>query len=139
MQDHLIYWPVLAQIALPIIVLLINGVRKSADVKAGIADREKSAMDNEAWSKPVVLTSKNLANQFQFPVVFYILCLILASTHSVSVLALVFAWAFVATRWVHAYVHLTSNYVPIRMRVFITGIVCLIALFVITVLAVASL
>jgi len=139
MQNHLIYWPLLAQAALPIIVLLINGVRKSADVKAGIADREKSAMNNEAWSKPVILTSKNLANQFQFPVIFYVLCFILASTHSVSVLALVFAWVFVATRYCHAYVHITSNYVPIRMRVFLVGIVFLIALFVITALAVANL
>lgn len=139
MQNHLIYWPVLAQLALPIVVLLINGARKANDVKAGVADREKAAMDNEAWSKPVILTSKNLANQFQFPVIFYVLCLILASTHSVSVLALILAWAFVVTRWVHAYVHLTSNYVPIRMRVFIIGIFILIALFVITLLSLANL
>jgi len=73
MAKHLIYWPVLAQLLVPILILLLNGKRKSADVKSGQFDRERAAMDNEAWSRPVVLTSKNLANQFQLPVIFYVL------------------------------------------------------------------
>ena len=73
MAKHLIYWPVLAQLLVPILILLLNGKRKSADVKSGQFDRERAAMDNEARSRPVVLTSKNLANQFQLPVIFYVL------------------------------------------------------------------
>ena len=109
MAKHLIYWPVLAQLLIPILVLLLNGKRKSADAKSGQFDREKAAMDNEAWSRPVVLTSKNLANQFQLPVIFYVLCLILASLNTVTMVTLVVAWFFVATRYVHAYVHVSTN------------------------------
>jgi len=139
MENHLIYWPVLAQLIIPLLVLLLNGKRKSADVKSGLFDREKAAMDNEAWSKPVVLTSKNLANQFQLPVIFYTLCLILAGIDAVSVVTLVTAWIFVITRYIHAYVHVTTNYVPVRMRVFVIGAIDLMLLFILSVAAMIGL
>ena len=138
MEKQLIYWPVMAQLLIPILVLLLNGKRKSVDVKSGNFDREKAAMNNEAWSKPVVLTSKNLANQFQLPVIFYVLCLILANIDAVTMTILVVAWIFVVTRYVHAYVHVSTNYVPARMRVFLLGALFLFVLFVLTAWALAS-
>ena len=139
MAMQLIYWPVMAQLLIPILVLLLNGKRKSADVKSGNFDREKAAMNNEAWSKPVVLTSKSLANQFQLPVIFYVLCLVLASIDAVTMTILVVAWIFVVTRYVHAYVHVSTNYVPVRMRVFLLGALSLVVLFGLTVMALANL
>jgi hypothetical protein len=135
MQDHLIYWPVLAQILIPVAVLMLNGKRKSADVQAGSFDREKAAMDNEAWSKPTVLTSKNLANQFQFPVIFYVLCLILANLGAVNKVTLTVAWLFVAARCLHAYVHVSTNNVPVRLRAFIVSVLMLLVLIGLTVAA----
>ncbi len=135
MTAHLIYWPVLVQVMIPLIVLLVNAKRKAADVKAGAADLKKAALDNEAWSLPVVLTSKNLANQFQIPVLFYVVCFILASLDAVSIPVLAAAWAFVLSRCVHAYVHVTSNYVPMRMRSFIVGVVVLFVMIVMSALA----
>ena len=135
MNSHLIYWPVLAQLSIPLVVLMLNGKRKAGDAKSGNVDREKAAMDNEAWSKPTVLTSKNLANQFQFPVVFYVLCLLLSSLNAVSTGVLVVAWLFVVARLVHAYVHVTTNYVPIRFRAFLVSMVLLLGLFGLTIAA----
>ena len=138
MARHLIYWPVLAQILIPVLVLLLNGMRKNDDVKSGSFDRERAAMDNEAWSMPVVLTSKNLANQFQLPVIFYVLCLILATLDAVNILTLVVAWLFVITRYVHAYVHVSTNYVPNRLRAFLLGVFFLLLLFGLTVSALSG-
>ena len=42
------------------------------------------------------------------------------------------AWAFVATRYVHAYVHISSNFVPNRLKAFIIGVLALLVLFVLT-------
>lgn len=135
MSSYLIYWPVLALVLIPLVVILLNGKRKSADVKSGEFDREKAAMDNEAWGKLTILTSKSLANQFQFPVVFYVLCLVLASLDAVSTAVLFVAWLFVIARYIHAYVHVTTNYVPIRFRAFIVSMLLLIVLFGLTVAA----
>ncbi len=139
MKAHLIFWPVLVQMLIPIVVILVNGKRKAADVKAESVDLAKAAMDNEAWSLPVILTSKNLANQFQFPILFYVVCMILASIDAVSTTVLVAAWLFVATRIVHAYVHITTNYVPVRMNSFIVGVLILIVMIVLAALALARL
>jgi len=135
MQNHLIFWPVLAQMAIPIIVIMLNGKRKAADVKAGVANPEKSALDNTAWTVPVIKTSRNLANQFQFPVIFYGLCFILATIGAADMPVLIVAWAFVASRVVHAYVHVTSNYVPLRLRAFVVSMLLLLILFVMTMIA----
>ena len=37
----------------------------------------------------------------------------------------VLAWAYVALRYIHSYIHADSNYVPYRMRVFVRSIVVL--------------
>lgn len=135
MDSHLIYWPVLAQVLVPLVVLLLNAKRKAADVKSGQFDREKAAMDNEAWGRATVLTSKNLANQFQFPVIFYVLCLVIAGLGAVDNIVLSVAWLFVAARYVHAFIHVTSNFVPLRLTSFIASIVMLLVLFGLTVAA----
>jgi len=138
MSQHFIYWPLLAQIALPIIILLLNGKRKSDDRKAGNVDAKKSAMDNTAWSKPVVLTSNNLANQAQLPVLFYVICLVLAAINAVGTLTLSLAWVFVISRYVHSYAHVTSNFIPARLGSFIFGAIVLMVLFGFTVAAMAK-
>ena len=63
MNNALIYWPMLAVLAIPIWVLLLNGKRKKVDRAAGDLN-ENAAIDNKAWSLPVILTSNALANQF---------------------------------------------------------------------------
>lgn len=128
MNNTLIYWPMLAVLAIPVWVLLLNGKRKKIDRGAGHIDKN-SAIDNKAWSLPVILTSNALANQFQLPVVFYVLCLILAQINSVTTLALILCWLYAITRWVHAYVHVMSNHVPTRLRFFLLSSVVLLALF----------
>lgn len=135
MQQHLIYWPVLVQIAIPLVVLMLNGRRKAADVAAGKYRADESATDNTAWSLPVVLTSNNLANQTQLPVLFYVLCIVMAQIGAVTALTLSIAWLFVISRILHAYVHVSTNYVPLRMRAFLFGALALLLLFTLCVIA----
>lgn len=137
MHQQLIYWPILVQIAIPLIVLILNGKRKAAARSKGNVS-EDAAIDNTAWDLPVVLTSNNLANQAQLPVLFYVVCLILAQIEGVDALSLGLAWIFVVSRALHAYVHVTSNRVAVRMRVFIFGALVLLVLFVLTLIRLAS-
>ena len=132
MKNTLIYWPVLVQLLIPFWVLVLNGKRKAVDRRSGANDPKESAINNTAWSLPVVLTSNSLANQFQLPIVFYVVCVILASIDAVSVFALVCAWLFVAIRWFHAYVHVTSNHIPSRFGSFVISTLTLLVLVVTT-------
>jgi hypothetical protein len=119
----------IAQLSIPIWVILLNGARKKSALKAGLHQPE-SATNNKAWPLPVVLTSNALENQFQFPIVFYVLCLILAQLEAVSVFGLSVAWVYVVSRWGHAIVHVTSNTVAYRFRCFAVSMLALITLFI---------
>ncbi len=131
MNQSAIFLPVLTQIGLTLFVFILLAIRKSAAVKAGGVDRQKAALDNSAWNKEVVQVSNNIANQFQTPVLFYILAIYFYSVAAVSTLVLGLAWFYVASRLVHAYVHVTSNYIPLRLASFTLGVLSLLVLTVI--------
>jgi len=137
MQAHIIFWPVLAVALIPILVLLLNAKRKSDDRKKGDLNPNAS-IDNTAWSLPVILTSNSLANQFQLPVIFYVLSFVLFSLDAVSMVAMILAWVFAVSRWVHAYVHVTSNHIPHRLKVFVIGAITLLILFGVTFISLLS-
>jgi len=126
MNSSYIFWPVLAQFLLTLIVFTILGVRKARAVKAGEVNRKQAALNNREWPDHVVKVSNNIANQFEFPVLFYVLCMVLYNINAVGMVVIVLAWLFTLSRFAHAYVHIGSNYVPMRMRLFLVG--CLVLL-----------
>lgn len=116
-----IFWPVLAQVFLTLTMFILLGVRKSKAVKAGDVNRKQAALNNRVWPEDVLKVSNNIANQFEVPVLFYVLCLVLYSINAAGVVAIVLAWMFALSRFAHAYVHVGSNYVPMRFRLFLVG------------------
>lgn len=130
MNSNHIFWPILAQIFLTLIMFILLGVRKAKALKAGEVNRSETALNNRVWPEYVIKISNNIANQFETPVLFYALCLVLYSINAAGMVALVLAWLFVLSRFAHAYVHIGSNYVPMRLRLFLFGCFVLIALLV---------
>ena len=138
MNSSHIIWPVLAQIFLTLVMFILLGVRKAKAVKAGEVNRKQAALNNREWPEDVVKVSNNIANQFEIPVLFYVLCLALYSINAVGMLAIVLAWLFVLSRYAHAYVHTGSNYVPMRLRLFLFGCFVLIAMLILAAWALAT-
>ena len=89
---------------------------------------KQAALDYSAWPDEVVKVSNNIGNQFDKPILFYIVCLALFQLNAVSGAVLVLAWLYVATRYVHGFVHVRSNVVPIRLRAFAAGLIILLVL-----------
>jgi hypothetical protein len=128
MSSNHIFWPVLAQVLLTLVMFIVLGARKAKAIKAGKVNREQAALDNRVWPENVVKVSNNIANQFEVPILFYILCVVLYSINAAGTVAIVLAWLFVASRYAHAWVHVGSNYVPVRMRLFMVGCVVLLSM-----------
>lgn len=126
MSSSAILWPILAQVFLTLVMYILLGARKAKAVKAGLINREQAALDNRVWPDDVTKVTNNVANQFEIPVLFYVLCLVLFASNAAGTIAVSLAWAFVISRYVHAYVHVGSNYVPVRLKVFMFG--CLVLL-----------
>ena len=128
MNGSEILFPVLANILLVIIMFFILGARKGAAVKARLVSRDDTALDNKAWNDEVVKVSNNIANQFETPVLFYLLCLGAVVGGVSDTLLIVLAWFYTVLRYFHAYVHVTSNYVPLRMKVFIVSLLAILVM-----------
>jgi hypothetical protein len=130
MNQNIIFYPLLIQVMLVLLLYILLGIEKSKAVKAGSVNRVKAALHNDAWPDHVVRVSNSIANQFETPILFFVLSLVFFSIKSVDVTVLVLCCAYVASRIVHAYIHVTSNYVPKRLSVFMVGCVILIVLVV---------
>ena len=74
----------------------------------------------------VSVSRQTLKNQFELPIFFYFLTAIILVFDQVSQFDLIFGWTFVASRYLHCYIRLSSNYVPYRAIVFEIGMIILI-------------
>lgn len=125
MDSGLMILPLLAQMLLTLVMFMLLGSRKASAYRSGQADPRLTALDGRAWPEPVLKVSNNIANQFETPILFYILGLLAIQLEMVSLPLLVLSWLYVAARIGHAVVHVGSNRVPIRMRFFIASLVIL--------------
>jgi hypothetical protein len=74
--------------------------------------------------------TRNLANQFELPVIFYAVVVLLVATRNVTTIDLIAAWVFVAGRVIHTLVQTLTDNVPLRGQVFLinfAGVAVLVA------------
>lgn len=121
MTPRAMLFPVFAQVLLTLGVYLLLGAAKAKALARGEVNLDRRGLYDDAWPEAVVKVNNNIRNQFELPVLFYVTCLALAMSATVPVAAVGIAWAFVASRVVHAYVHIYPNHVPTRRRVFMVG------------------
>ncbi len=114
--------PVLIQITLVIALYFNLAIAKSRASQKGEVDEDRRALFDDAWPESVLKINNCIRNQFEVPVLFYVLVLILWSLGAINVFVQVASWLFVATRIVHAYIHTGSNDVPLRRSAFSIGV-----------------
>lgn len=121
------FWPMIAHVFL---VFLLYGLLIIRRNKYTFKDRESAIKlrDHGEEAHESRLVNRNIANQFELPVLFHIACLLLYITDADNVVTVVLAWLFVLSRYVHSYVHVTSNRLRQRRALFGIGfalVVCL--------------
>jgi hypothetical protein len=89
------------------------------------------ALGQQNWPAKVSQISNSFRNQFELPVLFYVLTILSIITRHADVIFVVLAWVFVLSRIVHAYIHVTSNRVMQRGAVYGIGALVLIIMWVI--------
>ncbi len=128
MPGNLILVPALAQVLLTLVVYAALAVAKSRAVKGGLVDLDRRALHDDAWPDSVMKINNNIRNQYELPVLFYALTIMLWQLRETGVVAQSLAWLFVASRIIHAYIHIGSNHVPARRKVFMFGCVVVLAM-----------
>ena len=130
MNGLAIFLPVLAHVFLVLMLFIVLALRKAKAVKANAVDLKQTRLNNQAWTDDVVKVSNNIANQFETPILFYTVCIVAFLVDAAGGMAVCMAWGYVALRYVHAYIHITSNFVPYRMRIFALSLLLILALLV---------
>ena len=130
MENDLIFSPVIVQVALTLWLYIALAIAKSRAVKRGEVNEERRALHDDAWPDSVLQINNNIRNQFEVPVLFYVLIGIVWGIDAVNIYIHIAAWMFVISRIIHMAVHTGSNYVPLRRKVFMFGCFILIGLVV---------
>ena len=82
-------------------------------------------------------TARHFSNLFEAPTLFYVACLAAMIARQSGPLMLALAWAYVAARLAHAYIHLGSNRLRWRIRAYALSWAILLALWITLVAGVA--
>ncbi|BBK31976.1 hypothetical protein EDC65_0776 [Stella humosa] len=83
--------------------------------------------DGRGAPPSVLRPTRQLANQFEFPVLFYVLIAFAIAVPLEDPLIATLAWCYVALRWAHALSQVAFNRLYIRTPVFMVGNLVLLA------------
>jgi hypothetical protein len=123
--------PLFVLVALTFVLLAWMGAVRFAAVRRGEVRVKYTALGQSNWPPRVQQISKCYHNQFQLPVLFYVLTILALFLRKADLLFVVMAWIFVVLRIVHAAIHVTSNHVGRRFQAFAAGAVVLLLMWVI--------
>lgn len=134
MNQIAILYPVIAMAALTFIVLLLIPYQRFKAVirKQVVADDFKFG-ESETVPPAVCIPNRNYMNLLELPLLFYVACLVMFVTQTVTPMAVGLAWAYVTLRSVHSLIHLTYNKVVHRLTFFALSNVALVVLWILLV------
>lgn len=127
MPIQFVLLPLFVEVALTFGLLFWMGFARSRDLRDGVHPRD-IALGEPKWTPRTTQIANCFSNQFELPVLFYVLTILSIMTRHADIVFLVLAWIFVLSRLGHAYIHTTSNHVMTRGRVYgIGGLALMIA------------
>ena len=128
MKSYLILYPAFLMILLTFIIYLKNRLDANKAYKSGDIEGKYFKTYNGKAPYYLETSRQTLKNQFELPIIFYFLIVLLYINETITIYELILSWAFSISRYLHAYIRLTSNYVPYRAKIFTFGFFTLIIL-----------
>ena len=118
--------PMLAQIGWTFLLYVWLTIARQRAVKRGEVEYGSFARGEEPHE--VARITRNLANQFELPVIFYAVVVLLIATNNVTLIDVIAAWVFVAGRVIHTLVQTLTDNVPLRGQVFLINFAAVVVL-----------
>jgi hypothetical protein len=123
-----IFWPMVAHAALVFALYALLSTRRASLIRSGEIDASLFR-ENRGEPGESLIVRNSIANQFELPVLFHLCCVLLYVTEADNLLSLGLAWLFVALRYAHAFIHVTSNRLRFRQPLFMAGFIVLFAMW----------
>ena len=125
-----ILFPIVAMVALVVFVVVriarsrIRAVRRR-DISVGFYKLYQGSEEPDELRA----LRRHFANLFELPILFYVACIVAYVSVQVDIFLVLLAWLFMVSRYVHSYIHLTSNIVIYRFRVYGIGLAVLVLMW----------
>ena len=121
--------PVFVQVALTFVLMFWMGFARIGAINSGAAKIGDTALGQPNWPPRVVQIANCYHNQFQLPLLFFVVVALALLTRKADLAFVLMSWAFVGLRLVHAAIHTGTNYVPYRFYAFLAGALVLLAMW----------
>lgn len=119
--------PMAAHVALASLLYVLLTVARAPKIW-GIGRRADSS---NPWATVEPRISANLSNQFEWPLLFHVACLLLLQSGTESAAALALAWIFIAGRLIHSGVQILTMNIRLRGLVFMINFLAALGLWVV--------
>jgi hypothetical protein len=110
--------PLFLEVILTFALLFWLAPLRASDFSSGRTRPQDVALREPNWSQRSMQVAYSYSNQFELPVLFYVLTILAWVTRHADLIFVVLAWVFVIFRYLQAYVHVTSNQVRVRGAFF---------------------
>jgi hypothetical protein len=139
MDTYLLVYPMFAMVLLTATVLVIMfRSRVRAVREKALASAYFRTFQGGTEPEYVVKPARHFINLFEAPTLFYAGCLAAIATQTAGTVVLALAWAYVAIRVAHAWIHIGRNRLRHRIPVYAMSWVVLLALWIAVVVQISQ-
>jgi hypothetical protein len=130
--------PLFVEVILTFVLMLWMGVLRQADYRSRAVRAADIALRQPNWPPRTTQAANSFSNQFELPVLFYVLTILAWDTKRAGVAFVILAWVFVICRVLQAYVHVTNNNVRLRGAFYSVGALVLMIMWAIYIVEVLT-
>jgi hypothetical protein len=131
MSMQMILLPLFVEVSLTLVLLFLMAARRGTAFRSDGVRFDDIALREPNWPPRALQAAYAFSNQFELPVLFYVLTILSIITRHADLIFVLLAWVFVVLRILQAFVHVTSNNVRYRGLYFIAGAIVLTIMWVI--------
>jgi len=137
MSIRFVLMPLFVEVLLTFGVMFGMMYFRTSSLQRGETRFADIALREPNWPVRATQFGYAFANQFELPVLFYVLTILEIITHSADLLFVLLAWVFVAMRVLQAVVHVTNNNVRVRGAFYGVGALVLFIMWMIYIVRIA--
>jgi hypothetical protein len=120
---------VFVQVALTFALMIWMMTARTGSLKRGEVKIRDIALGQPGWTEDATKVGNCVRNQFELPMLFYVLIAIALPLRHVDLVMVMLSWVFVITRFAHAGIFVTSNDLNRRSLAWFAGVLVLFAMW----------
>lgn len=129
MSVQMVLLPVFVLVGLTFALLLAMASARTRAITGRQVALKDIALRQPNWPERVTQIGNCFSNQFELPVLFYILIALALPLRKADLVIVLLSWVFVITRFAHAGIFVTSNDVRQRSLAWFAGVLVLFAMW----------